>query len=52
MVLWPNVSYEDFTAACERMENELDAEKDFASFGNAWGIKEKVSGICLCPIKK
>lgn len=27
------------------MENELDAEKDFASFGNAWGIKEKVSGI-------
>lgn len=45
MVLWPNVSYEDFTAACERMEAELKEEKDFASFGNAWGIKEKVSGI-------
>lgn len=45
MVLWPNVSYEDFTAACERLQNELRAEKDFASFGNAWGIKEKVSGI-------
>ena len=45
MVLWPNVSYEDFTAACERLQNELRTEKDFASFGNAWGIKEKVSGI-------
>lgn len=45
MVLWPNVSYEDFTAACERLQNELRTEKDFASFGSAWGIKEKVSGI-------
>lgn len=45
MVLWPNVSYEDFTAACERLQNELRTEKDFASFGNAWGIKEKVGGI-------
>lgn len=45
MVLWPNVSYEDFKAACERLQNELRTEKDFASFGSAWGIKEKVSGI-------
>lgn len=45
MVLWPNVSYEDFTAACERLEAELKEEKNFASFGSAWGIKEKVSGI-------
>ena len=45
MVLWPNVSYEDFTAACERLEAELKEEKDFASFGHAWGTKEKVSGI-------
>lgn len=45
MVLWPNVSYEDFTAACERLQNELRTEKDFASFGSAWGTKEKVNGI-------
>ena len=45
MVLWPNVSYEDFTAACEQLRNKLRTEKDFASFGSAWGTKEKVSGI-------
>ena len=45
MVLWPNVSYEDFKAACERLEAELKEEKDFASFGHAWGTKEKVGGI-------
>lgn len=45
MVLWPNVSYEDFKAACERLQNELRTEKDFASFGNAWGIKEKVGDL-------
>ena len=45
VVLWPDVSLENFTAACQRLEAELKEEKDFASFGHAWGSKEKVSGI-------
>ena len=45
VVLWPDVSLETFTAACERLETELKEENDFASFGHAWGTKEKVGDL-------
>ena len=45
VVLWPDVSLETFTAACQRLEAELKEEKDFASFGHAWGTKEKVGDL-------
>ncbi len=47
VVLWPDVSLEEFTAACQRLEAELKEEKDFASFGHAWGTKEKVGDLIL-----
>ena len=47
VVLWPDVSFEDFTEACERLETELEKEKDFACFGHAWGTKEKVGDLIL-----
>ena len=45
VVLWPDVSLETFTVACERLETELKEENDFASFGHAWGTKEKVGDL-------
>ena len=45
MVLWPGVSYENFTAACRRLETELETASGFASFGRSWGTKEKVNDL-------
>lgn len=45
MVLWPGVSYENFTAACRRLETELETAGGFASFGRSWGTKEKVNDL-------
>lgn len=45
MVLWSGVSYENFTAACRRLETELETAGGFASFGRSWGTKEKVNDL-------
>ena len=45
MVLWPGVSYENFTAACRRLETELETAGGLASFGRSWGTKEKVNDL-------
>ena len=45
MVIWPGVSYENFTAACRRLETELETAGGLASFGRSWGTKEKVNDL-------
>ena len=45
MVLWPDVSYEDFMAACKRLETELETAGGTASFGHSWGTKEKINDL-------